>query len=160
MTKTASAAALLHVAVQDLHAGKAMQVERLGGLIDAVRDAELKRVLTEEHARVAVQQARLQGLADVSGAPGNLWMKGILDDAERDTQSHQPGYLLDIAVIGAVRKAKAAEIVSNETAFALAAREAPAMLEALGRNHQEELATDQALYKRLGALSGGDPDLF
>jgi ferritin-like metal-binding protein YciE len=160
MTKTASAAALLHVALQDLHAGKAMQVERLGQLVEAVRDADLKRVLTEEHARAAVQQARLEGVADVSGAPENLWMKGVLDDAERDTQSHEPGKLVDVAVIGAVRKGKAAEIVSSETALALATGEAPAMVTALGLNRAEEIATDRALRARLLVLTGADAGLF
>ncbi len=160
MSRTGSAAALLHVALQDLHAGKAMQVERLGGLIEAVRDAELKALLADEAGRAGVQRDRLAAMADVSGAPENLWMKGVLDDAERDTKSHLPGLLVDVAVIGAVRKAKAAEIVSNETAIALAATEAPAMLGALRANRVEEIATDRALRERLLALSGGSVDLF
>lgn len=160
MSRTASAAALLHVALQDLHAGKAIQVERLGGLVEAVRDAELKALLADELGRASVQRDRLTALADVSGAPENLWMQGVLDDAERDTESHLSGLLVDVAVIGAVRKAKAAEIVSSETAIALAATEAPAMLEALRANRAEEIATDQALRERLLALVGGPPDLF
>jgi hypothetical protein len=160
MTRTASAAALLHVALQDLHAGKAMQVERLGVLVEAVRDAELKALLADEAGSAGIQRDRLAALADVSGAPENLWMQGVLNDAERDTESHQPGLLVDVAVIGAVRKAKAAEIVSSETAIVLAASEAPAMVEALRANRAEEIATDRALRERLLALTGGSVDLF
>lgn len=160
MTRTASAAALLHVALQDLHASKAMQVARLGGLIAAVRNAELTALLTAERTRAEAQCDRLAGLSDVRGAPENLWMKGVLDDAERDTESHEPGRLIDIAVIGAVRKAKAAEIVSSETAIALAAAEAPAMVEALRTNRAEEIASDRALRERLLALTDGAADLF
>lgn len=160
MTRTASAAALLHVCLQDLHAGKAMQVERLGVLVEAVQDGDLKAVLRSEISQVVEQRDRLAALADVSGAPTNLWMKGVLDDAERDTQSHQPGRLLDIAAIGAVRKAKAAEIVSSETAITLAANEASALLAVLQSNREEEIATDRALRARLLALAGVADDLF
>lgn len=160
MTRTASAAALLHVALQDLRAGKAMQVERLGTLIESVSDPELKELLADERMRADTQSARLDALADTAGAPENLWMKGVLDDAERDTRSHQPGRLVDIAVIGAVRKAKAAEVVSSETAIALAAQEAPGMVGALAENRREETAADAALQARLRALTGVPGDLF
>lgn len=160
MTRTASAAALLHVCLQDLHAGKAMQADRLRVLVEAVDDGELRAILTNEVERAATQRDRIAALADVSGAPENLWMKGILDDAERDTKSHQPGRLLDLAVIGAVRKAKAAEIVSSETALALAAHQAPAMEESLGANRAEEIATDRGLRARLLALADVTRDLF
>ena len=153
MTRTASAAALLHVCLQDLHAGKAMQVERLGALIDAVTDEQLRAVLVQAREQAAGQRDRLAAVADVSGAPDNLWMRGILDDAARDTKSHQPGLLLDVAVIGAVRKAKAAEIVSTETALALAAHEAPGMIPALEANREEEIAADRVLRNRLAALT-------
>jgi ferritin-like metal-binding protein YciE len=160
MTRTASAAALLHVALQDLHAGKAMQVERLPRLIGAVADAELKAILSDETGLTAVQRDRLAGLADLHGAPANLWMAGILDDAERDTESHQPGRLVDVAVLGAVRKAKAAEIVSSETALSLANREAASMLETLRANRSEEVATDHRLRARLLALTVPEVGLF
>lgn len=153
MNRTPSAAALLHVALQDLHAGKAMQAERFGAIAGAARDPALRAVLAEEIVRAGAQAKRLATLTDVGGAPENLWMKGVLDDAARDARSHQPGAILDIALVGAIRKAKAAEIVSTETALSLAAREAPAMLPALEANCEEEITTDRALRERLSVLA-------
>jgi ferritin-like metal-binding protein YciE len=73
-------------------------------------------------------------------------MAGILDDAERDTRATQPGRLLDIALVGAIRKAKAAEIVSSETAMALAEALSDATIAtAVSANRAEEIATDRAL---------------
>jgi ferritin-like metal-binding protein YciE len=48
-------------------------------------------------------------------------MAGVADDARRDTKSVEKGPLLDAAIIGAIRKAKAAQIVSYDTAVAVAA---------------------------------------
>lgn len=153
MTGTASTAALLHVALQDLHAGKRMQAERLGRIGEAADDATLRTLIAEEAARAARQAVRLEALADPRGAPANLWIGGVLDDAERDASSHQHGRVRDIALVGAIRKAKAAEIVSGETALALAASVAPTMLDALEANLAEEIATDRALRDRLDALT-------
>jgi len=49
-------------------------------------------------------------------------MAGILNDADRDVQTIARGRHLDIALIGGVRKALVAELVSVETAIALAGR--------------------------------------
>lgn len=51
----------------------------------------------------------------------NLWMKGILDDAERDIEMIDRGRLLDIALVGAIQKALASCDVSFDTALAVAA---------------------------------------
>lgn len=154
MTRTASRAALLHVALQDLHAGKRAQGERLPALADAARDPELRALLTAEVDRVAAQAERLAEAGGDMGGPENLWIAGILDDAERDARSHQPGPLLDIALLGAVRKAKAAEIVSGETALALARAEGQAAIAAAAAaNCEEEIAADRALKERLAALT-------
>ena len=97
---------------------------------------------------------RLEGVASDLSGPANLWIAGILDDAERDARSHQPGSVLDVALVGAVRKAKAAEAVSSETAIALArASGAAAIGEAAAANHAEEVATDGALRDLLDALT-------
>ena len=153
MAKTASRAALLHVALQDLHAGKRAQADRLPALRDAVRDPALRELLSDEIARVAAQAERLAAGGDMSG-PVNLWIGGILDDAERDAGSHEPGPLLDAALVGAVRKAKAAEIVSSETVVALARAEGlSAIKAAAAANRAEEIATDRALRERLAALT-------
>lgn len=156
MTRTASFASLLHVALQDLHAGKRAQAERLPAIRDAARDPELVAILLAEIDRVAAQAERLAVAGGDMNGPENLWMGGVLDDAERDARSHQPGPVLDVALVGAVRKAKAAEIVSSETALALARRLGLDAAEAaVAANREEEIAADQALKARLEALARG-----
>lgn len=153
MTKTSSRAALLHVALQDLHAGKLAQVERLPALAEAAREPALRGLLAAEVERARAQAARLAGAGGDMGGPANLWMGGVLDDAERDARSHAPGPLLDVALVGAIRKAKAAEIVSSETAIALARAEGLGTIEAaVEADRVEEVASDRALKKRLEAL--------
>ena len=149
MGRTASKAALLHVALQDLRAGKASLAERLPAIADAAADARLAASLSEE---VALAEAAGRRLAEIGGGggPDNLWMAGILDDADRDARSHQPGAILDIALIGAVRKAKAAEIVSFETAIALAG---PTMAETLSSLREDAIVTDHRLRALLLALA-------
>lgn len=154
MTTTDSAAALLRVAIQDLHAGKRAFASRMPALCERMTDAALVEGMRREVERALGQAARLEATGvDVAG-PKNLWMSGILDDAERDARTTQPGMLLDIALIGAIRKGKAAEIVSSETAIALARRvEQPALAEALGGNRREEIETDALLRERLEAIA-------
>ena len=155
MTRTSNKAALLHIAVQDLHAGKRLLAERLPAIAAHVRDGELSAILAEEVPRAAAHANRLADTGVNMAGPKNLWMGGILDDADRDARSHDAGPLLDIALVGAVRKAKAAEIVSGETAVALArALEQPALLAALEANRTADRATDEALAHRLAALTG------
>ena len=83
---TGSAAALLHVALQDLHAGKTAQAARLPTLAGHGRDPALVDLVREEAVRAAAQGRRIAHAGvDVAG-PECLWMKGILDDARRDTR--------------------------------------------------------------------------
>jgi ferritin-like metal-binding protein YciE len=157
MSLTASRAALLHIALQDLRAGKALLIERLPPLADAVSDAALREVIERDRANARRHLARMDELADLAGGPANLWMAGILDDADRDAKSHLPGAILDTALIGALRKVKAAEIVSIETALALAGSEAPAMLASLSANHAEDRGIESRLAKLLGTICGSVP---
>ena len=132
--------------IQDLHAGKRLQTERLGTIGDHASGPALQRMFQEEIARAGAQAERLVDLGVNVEGPRNLWMSGILDDAERDTRSVEPGPLLDVALIGAVRKAKASEIVSSETAIALAeALDMSNFRAAVHANHAEERDTDRAL---------------
>lgn len=155
MTTISSAASLLHIAVHDLHAGKQDAAHRLPGIAAKAHDPALAELLRAEAARAAAQAARLAAIVVDTAGPKNLWTAGILDDAERDGRSTEPGRLLDIALVGAIRKAKAAEIVSSETAMALA-RELgdEAIGLAVAANCEEEIATDRALKERLAALTG------
>ena len=153
MAITSSAASLLHVALQDLHAGKQAQIARLSNLVEQCSDPQLGAVIEAEVTRATTQAARIDAAVDVTG-PENLWMTGILDDAERDTRQTQPGRLLDIALIGAIRKAKAAEIVSSETAIALARYLGNDDLFSVATaNRAEEIETDRALKARLTAIT-------
>jgi ferritin-like metal-binding protein YciE len=154
MVTTSSAAALLHVALQDLHAGKKAQAVRLASLASQCRDTTLIALMDAEARRAAVQAARIRAVAANVTGPENLWMAGILDDAERDTQQTQSGRLLDIALVGAIRKAKAAEIVSSETAMALACEiGANDLLAVVMANRTEEIETDRGLKACLAVLT-------
>ncbi len=157
MSLTASRAALLHVALQDLRAGKQLLIERLDPLADVVSDLTLQDVIERDRANAKRHAARLDDMADLAGGPPNLWMTGILDDAARDAQSHQRGAILDTALIGALRKAKAAEIVSIETAMALAGSECPDLLPGLSANHAEDRAVEARLGRLLGTIGGHIP---
>ena len=151
---TASTAALLHVALQDLHAGKADQVDRLPGIAATCTDVALADLVRAEADRAARQAARIRDAGVEVSGPANLWMAGILDDATRDGRQTQPGRLLDIALVGAVRKAKAAEIVSSETAMALArALGEEALLAAVSVTYAEEIEADRRLKQCLAALT-------
>jgi ferritin-like metal-binding protein YciE len=153
MGQTASAAALLHAALQDLHAGKRLQQQRLPALVETAGE-ELAALLTREMQLAGEQAARLEALGLDTAGPGNLWMAGILDDADRDSRSHQAGRLRDIALVGAVRKGKAAEIVSSETAIALAAETGDQAADAAARaNRADEIASDRALAVLLARLT-------
>lgn len=157
MSLTASRAALLHVALQDLRAGKQLLIERLGQLADAAADLGLQDVIERDRTNAKRHAARLDEMAELGDPPANLWMAGILDDAERDAESHMRGAILDTALIGALRKAKAAEIVSIETAMALAGSESPAMLPSLSANHAEDRAVESRLARLLGTIGGHIP---
>lgn len=155
MSLIASAASLLHAAVQDLHAGKRDAAGRLPGIAAQASDPALVAILNAEARRAAGQADRLEQCGLDTARPKNLWMAGILDDAERDGRSTEPGRLLDIALVGAIRKGMAAQIVSSETALALAAETRDEVLAAaVGLNIDEEIATDRALKERLAGLAG------
>lgn len=154
MTTIASGAALLRAAVQDLHAGYTDAASRLPVIAVRTTDGALRAILAGAGTRAAEQATRLVAAGLVPVGPRNLWMEGILDDAERDGRSTEPGRLLDIALVGAIRKAMAASIVSNETAIALAREtEDAALADAVALNLGEAVAIDRALKDRLAVLT-------
>lgn len=125
MSLTKTPTELLVVALQDLNDAELAWAER-GAAFVGKAGAELARFLEADLARSAEQSEGLTALlgsmdAPVAGDP-NIWLRAILDDAERDSRSITPGPLLDTALIGAFRKGKQAERVSYETAAVLAAR--------------------------------------
>ena len=154
MSKIKSKDALLQTCIEDLDAGKRLLVRHIPQLAKRCADPALQALVADMAASAADQSARLRATGLVDGGPANLWMAGILDDAARDARSTAAGPLLDVALIGALRKARAAEIVSDDTAIALA--------EAMGRTdvrdavaaiQAEERASDQALAARLDLLA-------
>ncbi len=72
MTDIASAAALLHTAIQDLHAGKRLMVDRLPPLAGRVANGELADVLASEASRANEQADRLAGAGVDTAGPKNL----------------------------------------------------------------------------------------
>jgi ferritin-like metal-binding protein YciE len=115
----ASKEELLQACVQDLHAARQVAIERLPCI---AREAgpELTKLI-EHLADTYAEQTRQFEEAGISlEGPENIWMSGVMDDAERDTRSIVRGPLLDTALIGAVLKGVAADAVSLETAIAVA----------------------------------------
>ena len=158
MTKTATPDQLLIVALQDLHDAERAWGERRAGLRAGAGEA-VAAFLDADTVRSARQAADLADLlgelgGDVAGDP-NIWLRAILDDAERDIASTIAGPLRDTALVGAFRKGKQAERVSYETAIALAARTGKARAEAVLRDCRDaEAAADAELAALLARTVG------
>ena len=154
MSKTTTVTGLLAVCIQDLHAGCVAAAEGLPGVAQAACDEGLKVAMAEVIASAARRAETLRVLGFDLDGPKNLWMAGILDDAERDTRSIAAAPLLDIAMIGAVRKALAAERVSIDTAVAVAAKVGRTdTADALASNAADIDALDEVLRIALARLS-------
>jgi len=153
MSKTATTEQLLIVALQDLLDAKRAWEEKGGSLRDGA-GWQVRAFLDQDLARSARQAETLGRLlgelgGEVEGNP-NIWLRAILDDAERDIASTVSGPLRDTALIGAFRNGKQAERVSFETAMALAAKldNAPADA-ALTEIRDEHAAADADLAELL-----------
>jgi ferritin-like metal-binding protein YciE len=121
MSKTDSYDALLTVCIEDLYAAEVMLADTLPDVARHANDPELAGLLERVQHEANVAGAALAETGRHKGGAENLWMKGICKDAVRDTGSIVLGPLLDAAIVGAIRKAKAAQIVSYDTAIAVAA---------------------------------------
>ena len=154
MSSTDTLEKLLIACVQDLYAGAILMAERLPKLVLSVDDAALRSLLQEQIEQSHAQADALQQTGWDTNGPANLWMKGILKDAKRDSKSIAPGPLLDTALIGAIRKGFAAEIVSYETAVAVAdALGERGVRDAATRNSSQRQAADHALREMLAPLT-------
>lgn len=156
MAKTGTARDLLIVALQDLNDAERAVTERLPSFGTGISSG-LANYLAEEQDRAARQAARLEAsLEQLDAAPTdapNIWLRAALDDAERDYETIVPGSLRDIALIGALRKAKQSERVSYETAAGLARSTARTDIETgLLQCRDEEAAADAALAQLLPQL--------
>ena len=159
MSEVKDAQALLVMALQDLHDGEAALVERLPEVRGSACDLGFRRFIDADRARSERQRGQVAGLtraldAEPQDEP-NIWQRAILDDAANDARTIISGHLRDIALIGALRKAKQAERVSYETAIALAKalklRDGAGMLTAI---RDEEQAADEELASLLKQLVG------
>lgn len=157
MVDIVDAPGLLLTAIQDLHDAECAMVERLPAIARHAGDAGLVRLLTDDVAQSRDRARRLAGIARAmgegpNGAP-NIWLRSILDDADRDARTTAAGPLLDVALVGAIRKGKQAERVSYETAIALAdALSRPADAQLLQSSRDEAAAMDSGLERLLYAI--------
>jgi hypothetical protein len=110
----------LQLCMWDIAAGARQLYRRLPGVAEHAEDAGLQLVLSELASVAGMCADRLFMTGGKHSGPDNLWMAGILDDAERDTRTIAPGPLLDLAIVGAVRKALQAKLASIDTAHATA----------------------------------------
>lgn len=158
MDKTETPAALLTVAVQDLFDGESAWTERLSAFEPSIAHAGLGQFASEQIAAARSQADRLTRIAAELDSPPrsapNIWLRAVLDDAERDTRTIAAGALLDIALVGAFRKGIQSERVSYETAIALAQAVGASKIAAtLAAIRDEETQADAALATLLAALS-------
>lgn len=151
---------LLVACVQDLYAAEQEAVDRYPPLIDAAAGPDLKSALEAHRAQSREHAQRMQAVAKLLGesakGPECLWAKGILDDAKRDTKTVTPGPLLDVALVGGLRRLEQAEIVAYETAIGVARATGLADAERLlVQTHADERAMDARLVGLLErALAG------
>lgn len=156
MAETSTPHQLLIVAIQDLHDAERAWLERLPALRESTAGPLADYIVTEE-LRSRHQAERLEAIASRLGAPAsnapNIWLRAVLDDADRDAATIAHGTLRDIALTGAFRKGKQSERVSYETALGLAEalgdRESSA---ALARARDEEAEADETLAALLAEL--------
>lgn len=160
MAEVEDSGALLLMALRDLHDAEMAMAGRSAKLHGDCEDGELRGLIAEDGARSERQAGDLAEIARSLGAephgPANIWLRAILDDADNDARTIAAGPLRDIALVGALRKAKQSERVSYETALALA--EAMALDEAaetLRIIRDEEAAADEALAGVLVRLCAG-----
>ena len=124
MAEVESAEDLLINALQDLRAAEVVLADRLPRVTKKACDDKLVAIFSgyaeqANNAAAPLAEAieRLGG--DVEGA-ANIWMTAVLKDAKRDTKTVARGDMLDVALVGALRKGAQAARVSYETAIALA----------------------------------------
>jgi hypothetical protein len=157
MGLTATCPDLLEVCIQDLHAGRKLATAKLPEVAKHASPplAAIVSALCDDLVGEAKQFEQTD--KDLQG-PENLWMAGIMDDAVRDTESVEPGPLLDTAIVGAIRKALAADEVSLETASVLAAALEETDLQKMIETMREgRRSTDEELRLLLYAVHAQEP---
>lgn len=120
MAETNSAEALLNAALQDMRAANDLLIAHLPRICAHVSDRELRGCFDRLLLVTGEHREALMAIGGSEGGPQCLWMKGVVDDADRDAATVAPGPLLDTALIGAIRKGLVAIAAAHETAIALA----------------------------------------
>lgn len=145
---------LLALCIEDLSEGARLVTGRLPQIAEKAGDDlwDLLHRIAESHGRE--MDIFTQTGMRTSG-PDNIWMRGILDDAQRDSETLPEGALRDIALVGAVRKLMAADLASLETAQALARQLGRQDLtDALAAMHAAARGFDGELADLLGSYTG------
>jgi ferritin-like metal-binding protein YciE len=156
MADTVTPTDLLIVALQDLHDAETAWIERSEPLQRGA-SYRIGAYLADEARNARSQADRLAtALAELgsdTAGPRNIWLRAILDDADRDAATIAQGPLRDIALVGAFRKGKQAERVSYETALALSRRmNQDDLVRTLTALRDEEARTDAALVLLLDTI--------
>lgn len=144
---------LFRVAVKDLREGRRVVADRLPDVASATDNLDTRLAF---HRLIAGSAEEMGVLAEMLGEPDgepNLWAGGIMDDACRDVASTAAGPVRDIALIGAIRKFLAADIVSLETAIALAGDDDDRTGKALEQLRQAASDLDHHLHEQLLGLA-------
>lgn len=152
-SQTGSRDALLIVALQDLWQARCVVRESMDAIAIATTDSETRAVFEDIHTAAIDEQKALLALASDPGDTPNLWAGGIFDDACRDVATTAQGPVRDIALIGAIRKLLAADIVSLETAIQLAAPRGSACVDPIIGLQTAAWRRDRCLLARLQALT-------
>lgn len=159
MTRKTDWTELFRLCLVDLRNGETALKERLPPVAEKVSDDPLRETFRNvEGPAISAETALgniLKSLKLDTGGEANIWMRGILDDMVRDTRTIEPGETLDTALIGALRKALAAAIVSYDSAIAVAGRlEKTEAAEALTEIRGDKQNHDSALAGVMRRLAG------
>ncbi|MDM7955147.1 hypothetical protein [Blastomonas sp.] len=155
-SQTQSRGELLVVALQDLWQARSVIRDQMKAVEDATVDTQTRAVLGEIRTAAADDQPILSALVSNPGDTPNLWAKGIFEDASRDVATTAQGAVRDIALIGAIRKLLAADIVSLETAIRLGIPKGRDFVEPIAELQAAAYERDQCLRARLQALTRED----
>ncbi|MBB3764714.1 DUF892 family protein [Sphingomicrobium lutaoense] len=149
---------LLMMALQDLCDGERQMAERLPEVRGWLA-SEIMQSIVEEDARRSAEQrdafAHFIEQVDASrGEANNIWVNAILEDARNDAETIVRGPLRDVALAGALRKAKQSQRVSYQTAIALARNlEKMAMAERMVQMAQDAEETDEKLARAMERMA-------
>lgn len=144
---------LLRVALRDLREARRVVADRLPEVASATDSLETRLAFHNLIARSTEEMGVLaEMLREPDGEP-NLWASGIMEDACRDVASTAAGPVRDVALIGAIRKFLAADIVSLETAICLARNDDQKKGKALDGFRQRASDLDHLLRDHLSHLA-------